>query len=168
MRIDNFFPIWSIEANSHRTSLSEHTASPKAPLKRRILGSALSALVGWLALNVFVVGVLALEALLRAQPSTNVWWLGAAFIAPYSAVFVFATWLVLFLPLYLLVPSHSAFWWWPICTLCGAIAGALMMFGFYGPNSPDSHSTSMIVLAAATGAVTCLFGALTARRFHHV
>jgi len=138
----------------------------EAPLRRRILGSALSAAVGWLALNIFVLGVLAIEALQREQPSNYSWWLGSAFIAPYSALFVFGTWLVLLIPLYLLIPLRSVLWRWPVCTFCGAIAGGLIMSAFYGSNSPDSGSTMMIVLASATGAVTCLFGALTARRFH--
>lgn len=145
---------------------SDHAVNRNASLKRRILGSALSAFVGWLALNVFVAGVLAVEALLGTR-SINGWWVGAAFIATYSVAFVFATWLVVLLPLYFLVPSRSVLWRWPICTFCGAIAGALIMFGFYGPNPLDSGSMLMIVLAAATGGATCLFGALTTHRFHH-
>ena len=88
-------------------------------------------------------------------------------MAIYSAAFVFATWLVVLLPLYILVPRHSVVWRWPVCTLCGAVAGALIMFAFYGPHSPDSFSTVAIILASIVGGIACLFGALTADRFHH-
>jgi hypothetical protein len=40
------------------------------------------------------------------------------------------------------------------------------MYSTYGLYSGDSYTNSMVILASFTGAVSCLFGALTARRFH--
>ena len=148
-------------------SVNEH--SSKSPLRRRVFGSALSAFVGWFTLNAFL---LVWAFITRAEhrsspPIPNEWLTGVAFIAAYSAAFVFATWLIVLLPLYLFVPLRSFLWRWPVCTVCGAAAGALIMFGFYGPNSPDTFSTVAIILASIVGGITCLFGALTADRFHH-
>lgn len=140
-----------------------------SPLRRRVFGSALSAFVGWFTLNafLFVWAFFTRHEHHSNPPIPNEWLVGPAFVAAYSAAFVFATWVVALLPLYLFVPLRSVLWRWPICTFCGALAGALIMFAFFGPHSPDSKSTAIIILAAITGGVTCLFGALTASRCHH-
>ena len=148
---------------------NEQSPNGKSPLRRRVFGSALSAFVGWFTLNAFL---LVWAFITRAEhrsnpPIPNEWLVGVAFIAAYSAAFVLATWLVALLPLYLFVPQRSFLWRWPVCTVCGAAAGGLIMFGFYGPNSPDSFSTVAIILASIVGGITCLFGALTTDRFHH-
>lgn len=148
---------------------NEQRRDGRSPLRRRVFGSVLSALVGWFTLNTFL---FAWAFITRDQhrsnpPIPNEWLTSVAFIAIYSAAFVFATWLVALLPLYLFVPRRSFLWRWPVCTVCGASAGALVMFGFYGPNSPDSFSTAATILAAIVGGIACLFGALTADSFHH-
>ncbi|MEO7319390.1 MAG: hypothetical protein ABIZ56_10415 [Chthoniobacteraceae bacterium] len=148
---------------------NEHSSTAKSPLRRRVFGCALSAFVGWFALNAFL---LFWAFFTRAEhhsnpPIPNEWLVGVAFIAAYSAAFIFATWLVALLPLYLFVPQLSFLWRWPVCTICGAAAGGLIMFGFYGPNSTDSFSNVAIILASIVGGITCLFAALTADRFHH-
>ncbi len=148
---------------------NDHSPNGKSPLRRRVFGSALSAFVGWFALNsfIFVWAFITRHQHHSTPPISNEWLTGPAFMATYSAVFVLPTWLVALVPLYLLVPRRSVLWRWPVCTLCGAVAGALIMFGFYGPNSRDSYSTVAIILASIVGGITCLFGALTADRFHH-
>ncbi len=150
-------------------SANQHTPNAKSTLPRRVFGSTLSAFVGWFALNAFlVVWAFITRAEHRSSPPIpNEWLVGVAIIAAYSAAFVLATWLVALLPLYLFVPQHSFLWRWPVCTVCGAAAGGLIMSGFYGPNSQDSFSTVAIMLASIVGGITCLFGALTAHRFHH-
>jgi hypothetical protein len=141
--------------------------SGKSPLRRRIFGSALSAFVGWFVLNFFLfVWAFMMRSKNRSYPPIpDEWLVGPAFLSVYSAAFVFAIWMVALLPLYLFVPRRSFLWRWPVCTGCGALAGALIMFAFYGPNSPDSSSTLMILLASMMGAIICLFGALTVERF---
>src|SRR3954469_20320442 len=123
---------------------NEHGPKGKSPLLRRIFGSALSPFVGWFALNA---SLLVWAFVTRAEhqsipPIPNEWLAGVAVIAGYSAAFVLATWLVALVPLYLFVPRRSFLWRWPVCTTCGAAAGGLIMFGFYGPYSPFSFGTA--------------------------
>ena len=136
---------------------SSESSAATAPLRRRVLGSFLSALVGWAALNLFVAG-----SLIVGGNATRGQWVGASFVAVYSAALVFGTWLLALLPLYLVVPPHSPLWRWPICTCCGALAGAAIMFAFSGRPPHDD-----ILLAAITAGITCLFGSLTAHRFQY-
>jgi len=128
--------------------------------RRRMLGSFLSALVGLAALIVtwFVVAMPA-----RENPATLLW------VAGIGGIFVFGTWLVLLLPLYLLVPATSIFWRWPVMTVCGALAGGGIWLLLAALNSGLHHSDTLIttVVAAITGAATCLFGALTAQLFRN-
>jgi RsiW-degrading membrane proteinase PrsW (M82 family) len=148
---------------------SKQSLRPKSQLLWQIFGSALSALVGWFTLNafIFIWAFIARSEHHSNPPIPNEWLVGPAFVAMYSAAFVFATWLVALVPLYLLVPLRSSLWRWPICTICGALSGALIMFAFYGPKSPDRSSTVTIIFASISGGVTCLFAALTFERFHH-
>lgn len=136
-----------------------------ASLGRLIAGSALSALVGWFTLIVVLLGVTIYEGSQRTR-SPRFEWDGFAAVSVVAFAFVFATWLAALVPLYLLVPLRSPLWHWFVCTFCGAVAGALIMLGFYGFSLREPGSTSMVVLAATTSAATCLFGALTAARFH--
>ena len=128
-----------------------------APLRRRIFGSFLSALVGLGALVVtyYICAV-------AAHQSTEVGTLVLAII--FGGGFVFATWLVLLLPLYLFVPHSSFLWRWPVCTVCGALTGSAIVFACYGPDSfGRADFPTLILLGAVTGAATCLFGSLSAR-----
>lgn len=140
----------------------------KAPLHRRILGSALSAFVGWFVPNLALFVGACLRRIIHPEPMAypHDWLLGPTFIAVYSAAFVFATWLLALVPLYLLVPLRSVLWRWPVCTLCGALAGALIMAAFLAPPPYDRQFSVLILLAAFTGAITCLFGSLSVNRFH--
>jgi len=142
----------------------------KSPLRWRIFGSAISAFVGWFTMNlVLFVGACFTRINSNADPShPGEWLVGPTFVAIYSAAFVVGTWLIALVPLYLLVPLHSFLWRWPVCTLCGAFSGALIMLVFLAPHPHESSRTVLIALAAMTGAITCLFGSLTARRFHRV
>ena len=136
-------------------TLAERPDQP-APLRRRVFGSFLSALVG---LSVLVVSyyICAVAANKSADIGTLI------FVAVFGGAFVFATWLVLLLPLYLFVPRTSLFWRWPLCTVCGALAGAAIVCASYGQHRPDFPT--LMLLGTVTGAATCLFGSLTARFF---
>ncbi len=144
--------------------MNEQSDAPRASLRQRILGSALSALVGWLALNLLMLFFAVAQA---SERSTNDWWLGAAYVAVVSAVFVLATWLGALVPLYLLVPLHSWLWRWYVCTACGAIAGATIMYAYSRYSSPQAEWGPFALLAALTGGATCLFGSLTSHRFQY-
>ena len=143
----------------------ERTTDSTAPLGRRIVGSALSALVGWLTLVVVLLGGTIYEGIQRAR-SPRFEWAGFAAMSAFAFVFVVGTWLVALVPLYVFVPLRSLLWHWFICTVCGGVAGAVIMLAFHGFSFRGSGTTSMLILAAITGAATCLFGALTAARFH--
>jgi hypothetical protein len=147
---------------------SKSIPKPKSPLSWRVIGSALSSFVGWLTMNLIVLVWAffnrAVDQSVPAQP--NKWLLDCFALAICSAGFVFAAWLLALLPLYLLVPARSFLWRWSVCTPCGALAGGLIMRAFFGPGSVGIYSFPFIPLAALTGATTCLFGSLTARRFH--
>ena len=135
-----------------------------APLRRRIFGSALSALVGWLTLTcVLVVGTI-FEGLLRVRASPYEWE-GCVIMSVVGFGFVFVTWLIVLVPLYLCVPARSPLWHWCICTLSGACAGAFIMSAFFGFGTRESGIAPTVILAAITGGATCLFGSLTASRF---
>jgi hypothetical protein len=128
----------------------------KAPLVRRLLGSALSALVGWLSLSLY-----SLAAIIWNGFS------GDYFLVPAVAfLIIFAVWGLLLIPLYLLIPRTWFLWWWPVCTFCGALAGFLIVLFFMASWASVSELTPFVLLAALTGGATCLCGALTAPYFH--
>jgi hypothetical protein len=138
-------------------------AGNKAPLARRILGSFLAACVGWLPLNLIALII----SLLDWRHTSVTGWGTVIAVAIASAQFIFGTWLILLVPLYLLVPLRSVLWRWPICTLCGALGGALIQFSWwrwYGAPFSNQEVPSLVG-AAFIGAITCLFGSLTAKRF---
>jgi hypothetical protein len=136
----------------------------KASLARRILGSFLAAFVGWVPLNL----ILVIIGLIDWRRTSVTGWSTMIAFASMSAKFIFATWLILLLPLYLLIPVGSVLWRWPVCTLCGALCGGLIQFSFwrwYGAPFTIDEVPSLIG-AGFIGAIACLFGSLTAPRFH--
>jgi hypothetical protein len=132
-----------------------------APLWRRILGSFLSAFIGWLAL-VFVILAWSLLNIFAAPSIPNLirFNLVSGVVA---GTLIFATWLIALVPLYLLVPLQSILWRWPICTICGSASGAAIVLAF-GPQVPSIY----MMLSALVGGVTCLFASLTKFRFQCV
>jgi ABC-type uncharacterized transport system permease subunit len=135
----------------------------QSKVSRRILGSFLSTLSGWFALN----GFISVSTIMNHQESSDWWYFPIAF-AIYSAMFIFGTWLLVLLPLYLLVPLRSSLWRWYICTPCGVASGAAIMFAFTRYTSPQATDWPVyVILAAIVGGITCLFGSLTSHRFHY-
>jgi hypothetical protein len=142
----------------------------RAPKERSVLGSFLSALAGWV--TVMVVEVIFTSVTYwHSDPNLKsvAWWYSPGFYAAFGAAagaFIFGTWLVLLVPLYLLIPARSVLWYWPVSTACGAMSGAMIMFVFCHLNSPQADWKGPILLAAIAGAATCLFASLTRKRFH--
>jgi len=134
------------------------------------LGSFLSALAGWV--SVMLIEIISSSVTywhLDPGLRSTAWWYSPGFYAVFGAVagaFIFGTWLVLLVPLYLFVPSRSVLWHWPILTTCGAISGGLIMFAFCRLGSPQANWTAETCFAAIAGAATCLFASLTRKRFH--
>ena len=102
------------------------------------------------------------------SPSASREWLAFSLIVLIvSSVFVFGTWAVLFLPVYLLVPRQSVLWRWPVCTACGAASGAAIMFAFVRITSPHAVGGWIYeIVAALVGGITCLVASLSARHYH--
>ena len=84
--------------------------------------------------------------------------------AIYFAI-IFIVWLVVLVPLYMLIPLSSILWRWPICTGCGALAGAAIMVAV-DVVILRTPLNNLIVTAAVVGGTTCLFGSLTRDYFH--
>jgi hypothetical protein len=93
------------------------------------------------------------------------YWAGVGIGLALASILVFGTWLVALLPSYLLVPLDSPLWNWPICTMCGALSGAMIMymvgcFFLWGIVQPQDY-IGPCSIAAAAGGITCLFASLT-------
>ncbi len=140
------------------------------PKERRLLGSFLSALAGWI--SVMLIEIISSSVTYWHSDSvlkSTAWWYSPGFYAMFGAVagaFIFGTWLVILIPLYFLVPSNSMLWRWPTCTTCGALAGSTIIFIFCQVSSSQADWQSPTLLAAIAGGVSCLFASLTKERFH--
>jgi hypothetical protein len=88
-----------------------------------------------------------------------------AFFGVIAGLFIFGTWIVVLIPLYLLIPLNSILWRWPICATCGSIAGGMIMFLSIQTTSPQARWQEYTILAAIVGAVASLFASLTRHRF---
>ncbi len=125
------------------------TAFPSAPAYGRIiLGSLLSTLAGWIPVGIFFSG--------------SLFGFSAALI--YACFFALPAWLLFLVP-YCLVPTRSVLWRWPVCTLCGGVAGGAVMAILLVAVGEARNGEPLVVLAAQVGAVTCLSGSLTRKFF---
>jgi hypothetical protein len=161
---------------THLAMTAKSDSPSTARLAQRILGSFLSALVGWTAVSAYygVIIVMSSAAAASHVPvfiSNQMWQESLGYFAIFavvSAIFIFGTWFVALLPLYLLVPLHSILWRWHVCTVCGFTAGAAIMLVFGRIMSPPQvDSWPYVILAGIVGGVTCLFASLTRHRFHY-
>jgi len=139
-------------------------------IAKQLLGTGVAVLVGWLAALVFIELVTAFELL--KQPHFMV--PEALFVTPmefgfYMSFFIVPVWALLLIPLYLFVPSRSVLWRWPVCTVCGIVAGVLVMAlwvgGVPGVGGLAPEAWSLHAMAAIGGGATCLTGALMKTRF---
>jgi hypothetical protein len=129
---------------------------------KKILGSFLSAGIGWFT------GVLAMGLFEAASaPTWDDFWRFLLLHAALVAAFVLPLWLLVLLPFYVLLPRDSALWRVPICTGLGILSGAGVLFIYFSAAGlPLSLLGLFGIEAALIGGSTCLFGALTAPRFH--
>ena len=137
--------------------------------KRPILGSFLSALAGWIALMLVTITFNSVRYFRSSPKLKSADWVNTpgfyAFFGAIAGVFIFGTWLVVLIPLYSRIPLNSILWRWPICTACGTVAGAAIMFLICRVTSPQAEWQDYTMLAGIVGAFTCLFASLTRRRF---
>ena len=139
-------------------------------IAKQLAGAAVAVVVGWLAALVFIELLTALELL--QQPHYIV--PEALLVTPiefglYMSFFIVPVWVLVLVPLYLFVPAGSVLWRWPVCTLCGVVAGvfvmALWVGGLPGVRGVASEAWYLYVMAAIVGGVTCMTAALMKRRF---
>jgi hypothetical protein len=142
----------------------------KRRIARQLLGTLVAVLAGWLTALLFLEAATAFELL--QQPHYIV--PEALFVTPidcglFMSFFILPVWALVLVPLYLLVPPSSVLWRWPICTVCGAAAGLVIIGVFFGRipgvGRISSDAWDFYVLAAIVGGVTCLTGALTKHMF---
>jgi peptidoglycan/LPS O-acetylase OafA/YrhL len=83
-------------------------------------------------------------------------------------VFVVPVWLFVLLPLYVLLPRSSRLWRPRICTVCGAVSGAILLTLFFAVSGVEPFGLLLLFLpiALVVGAVTCFVGSATAPYFH--
>src|SRR6266513_3907152 len=104
-------------------------------IARQLLGTVIAVLAGWLTALLLLEATTAIELLQEPHyivPDALV--VGAIVSAWFMAYFILPVWALILIPLYLFIPSSSMLWRWPICTLCGAAAGFLivsLVFGGY-------------------------------------
>jgi hypothetical protein len=63
----------------------------------------------------------------RDQLTWNVLWVTPLWFSMWILAFALPVWVIALVPLSLFVPRSSLLWRWPVCTACGAVAGALVV-----------------------------------------
>ena len=131
---------------------------------RRVLGSFLSAVAGWLALTL----TMYVRSLFLPADESYWWSLYPVVCIP----FILVVWLAALLPLYFRVPARSVLWRWPVCTVCGVAAGTLIALVVWCVLDPFSVTERFMDFLGASywlggvcGGASCLFGSLTVPAF---
>lgn len=138
------------------------------PKLRIVWGSFVAVLIAWLAAIVLLEVAQVVNFIFhRDQLAWNALWVTPFWFSMWILAFALPVWLVALVPMSLFVSRSSILWRWPVCTACGALAGALVVaivFPF-----PHRNIAAEIwfpyALGAVVGATTCLVGSLTRLRF---
>ena|SRR5438128_1348981 len=137
---------------------------------KQFLGTVVAVLAGWITALLLLEATTAIE--LFQQPHYTVpdaLIVGPIVSAWFMAYFILPVWAVILIPLYMFIPSSSILWRWPVCTVCGAAAGLLIVGVVFGGIPGVGHVSSgawgSYILAAIVGGVTCLIGSLTKHIF---
>jgi hypothetical protein len=140
-------------------------------LLKPILGSVLSVTAGWLACTGAWAVIAAILTLSEESFSTALFvGLGfALYVGLVCGAFAFATWLIAFVWLYLLLPASSRLWLWRLAAPVGAVVGAAIVAVPLLLFAREDGLGSLVVFvpsAALTGGVAAACAALTRRFFH--
>jgi hypothetical protein len=140
----------------------------KRDIAREILGSLVAVVIGWLA-AIIVLEVLTIFDVVHdlTHFSPNLLFVGPLVFSIAIWIFSLPIWLFILLPLYIFAPLSSPVWHWPVCTFCGAIAGAfvtVLVFNLPGSNAGGEVWGSYL-LGAFVGAATCFAGSMMRDRF---
>lgn len=142
-----------------------------APSKSRLVGGSFFAVVIGCLAALVILEVVYVFTSIRGRDNTSwivllalpLWWSIAIWL------FALPVWLIALLPLSLFLPYSSVLWRWPVCTVCGAIAGAIvvaLVFPFLGQGIPP-EIWFFYSLGAVVGGVTCLAGSLIRKHIEH-
>src|SRR6266478_329780 len=101
-------------------------AAPR--IAKQIGGTVIATLAGWLAGLLFLeIGTVLLLLQHKSYVAPEALYVGPMIWTWFMAYFVVPIWLLVLIPLYLFIPSSSKLWRWPVCTLCGAVAGVAVI-----------------------------------------
>ena len=97
---------------------------------RRIAASIIAMAAGWAVMNMVLFllflagGKIPLNAagMIDSLRASSPWLM-------ITALVVMGAWLVVYLPVFALMPRRSRFWNWSVCVPCGTVVGALVPFG---------------------------------------
>jgi len=142
---------------------------------RKISGSILSVVCGWLAgwTCLVVINFFANLQYRFNHFSTAIWEDLGYF--PLMGIFIIPAWIIAFGPLYLLLPRKSFLWRWYVCVPMGGLAGMIILLSpvayseliVYHATIYDILQTwSLSLPAAVVGAVTSLVATMTYDRFN--
>ena len=120
---------------------------------RRVGASFMAMTAGWLVMN--LIGV---PMMTPFHASSMLWW------AFFSSFVVAAAWLVIYLPIYALLPTRSVFWKWTVCIPLGVLVAALIPLVVFrvvdGGISGTDWGTAAVfsAMAAIVGGVAAAVG----------
>ena len=132
---------------------------------RRALASILCVVAGWVTLVLYLLFRyyflhLSVEGGLRSPD----WFRMPVAIGIQSLTYIFRTWLLIVLPLFLFVSARSSLWRWPVSTAVFGLVGAVAMSAVFWFHVPSGFGR-FVWFAALTGAATGLFSAVAQHRF---
>src|SRR4051812_37550940 len=139
-------------------------------IPKQLFGTLIAVVVGWLVALVVLESTYFIDAI-RQRHALDVGLVFGSTIATswLMAYFIIPVWIIVLIPLYLFIPLSSPLWRWPICILCGAAAGFLIMAVCFlvvpGGGSWSSGAWEFCGVGALVGAAICLVGSLTRRVF---
>ena len=128
---------------------------------RRVGASFIAMTAGWLVMTLVGVPMVAISL---GGAFNEI--LGAVMLYGFFSSFVVGgAWLLVYLPVYALIPTRSAFWKWGICVPAGFVTGALVPLVFFivtnaglWSASESSVAAMFIGLAAIVGGVAAAVG----------
>lgn len=132
-----------------------------------ILGSLCAVTVGTLVNGLAWGGVLFLSAIWKGGiwDALQIGLVYVFFVLLIGGALALATWAAAFVWIYLYVPRASPLWRWPLCTVCGGVAGGAIAAAAALPYGVEGPVLWFAASGLIVGASTCLFAALTAPRF---
>jgi len=144
-------------------------------MNKKFLGSVVSVLAGWVCGWICLTGI---EFFANSQYKWD--HLSMAIEGDLGGfllmgIFIVPSWLIMFMPIYMLTSADSFIWRLYICLPLGAVAGGLVLQAFFTYSELFTYRTDwiraldicwpLVIPAAVVGAITCLTAKMTFKRF---